>query len=292
MNVSMQDAFNLGWKLAAVLTGRAVPQLLCTYGEERRSVAQELISFDHKWARMFSARPKRGEAHEQGVDPAELQAHFVRQGRFTAGTATCYQPSSITAAGTYQSLAKGFPIGKRFHSAPVLRLADAKRIQLGHTVRADGRWRMFAFADPLPPTDPSSRLRVACEALERSPLSPLCRYLRGGEDLDTVIELIAICRQTHSELSVQAMPRVLLPRKGRYGLVDYEKIYCRLPDPREDIFALRGIECRQGCFVLVRPDQYVADVLPLEALSELSSFFDRFLRHAATTAAGQRISKT
>ena len=31
MNVSMQDAFNLGWKLASVLLRRARPQLLRTY---------------------------------------------------------------------------------------------------------------------------------------------------------------------------------------------------------------------------------------------------------------------
>ena len=32
MNVSMGDAFNLGWKLAAVLSGRAEPQLLHIFG--------------------------------------------------------------------------------------------------------------------------------------------------------------------------------------------------------------------------------------------------------------------
>src|SRR5690606_7153369 len=35
MNVGMQDGFNLGWKLAAVLDGRAAPELLHTYSEER-----------------------------------------------------------------------------------------------------------------------------------------------------------------------------------------------------------------------------------------------------------------
>ncbi len=36
MNVSMQDGFNLGWKLGSVLTGRASEDLLATYGAERR----------------------------------------------------------------------------------------------------------------------------------------------------------------------------------------------------------------------------------------------------------------
>lgn len=39
MNTGIQDAFNLGWKLALVLTGRAGPGLLDSYEEERLPVA-------------------------------------------------------------------------------------------------------------------------------------------------------------------------------------------------------------------------------------------------------------
>jgi len=40
MNVAMQDAFNLGWKLASVLDGRVKPELLRTYSAERHAIAQ------------------------------------------------------------------------------------------------------------------------------------------------------------------------------------------------------------------------------------------------------------
>jgi 2-polyprenyl-6-methoxyphenol hydroxylase-like FAD-dependent oxidoreductase len=40
MNVSMQDSFNLGWKLASVLQGRCSPQFLHTYSAERQAVAK------------------------------------------------------------------------------------------------------------------------------------------------------------------------------------------------------------------------------------------------------------
>ena len=119
-----------------------------------------------------------------------------------------------------------------------------------------------------------------CEFLERSPDSPIRRHTPAGEDVDSVIELIAVCQQGHRELSVRGMPALLLPRKGRYGLIDYEKIYC--PDLKrgEDVFDMRGIDRRQGCLVIVRPDQYVAHVLPLDAYSELSAFFRRFMLDA------------
>ena len=43
MNCCMQDAFNLGWKLALVLKGYAKPALLGTYEAERRPVAEQVI---------------------------------------------------------------------------------------------------------------------------------------------------------------------------------------------------------------------------------------------------------
>ena len=47
MNVSMQDGFNLGWKLASVIRGRCSPEILHTYSDERRTVATELKSKDY-----------------------------------------------------------------------------------------------------------------------------------------------------------------------------------------------------------------------------------------------------
>jgi phenol 2-monooxygenase (NADPH) len=41
-----------------------------------------------------------------------------------------------------------------------------------------------------------------------------------------VIDVRAIFQQGHRELLIGAMPSFLLPRKGRYGLRDYEKMFC------------------------------------------------------------------
>ena len=79
MNVSMADAWNLGWKLAAVLGDGARPELLRTYTEERQAVAQELIDFDREFARMFSAPPKdSAEAGRRGRRPGGVPALLRR----------------------------------------------------------------------------------------------------------------------------------------------------------------------------------------------------------------------
>ena len=276
MNVSMQDGFNLGWKLASVLRGRASPEILHTYSAERHAVAAELIAFDRELAAMFNAAPKRaGDLADDGIDPAEFQRYFVAQGRFTAGTATRYEPSLISGAPHHQDLATGFVVGMRFHSAPVIRLADAKPVQLGHAIKADGRWRLFLFADPADPASAGSRLRAAVSFLD-SQDGPVRRHTPDGHDVDAVFDVRAVIQQQHRDIDMSAMSPLLRPQKGRFGLIDYEKVFC--PNPRAgDIFGLRGIDRAQGCVVIVRPDQYVAHVLPLDAHAEIAAFFDAFM---------------
>jgi phenol 2-monooxygenase (NADPH) len=274
MNVSMQDAFNLGWKLASVLHGRCSPQFLHTYSAERQLIAKELIDFDREWAQIISSAAG---ANGKGGDPAETQRYFVQHGRYTAGTATTYQSSTITGRPTYQHLAKGLTIGTRFHSAPVIRYFDAKSLQLGHVIKADGRWRLFLFAGARDPSTSNSGIHEACNFLAEAANSPVRKYTRHDEDIDCVIDVRAVFQQSHHELAPETMPAFLLPRKGRYGLRDYEKIFC--PDLKggDDIFAMRGIERERGCMVVVRPDQYIAHVLPIDGLAELAAFFDEFM---------------
>ena len=277
MNVSMQDAFNLGWKLAAVLQGRSPPGLLHTYSAERQAVAQELIDFDREWATLLSA--------PEAKDGAQVQRYFVQHGRYTAGTATRYKPALLTGASTHQNLAEGLLIGTRFHSAPVVRIGDGKLMQLGEALTADGRWRLIAFAGQGDDASATTPLGKLCSYLSESPESPLVRFTPAGVDLDAVFDVRAVFQQSHHALAVTAMPALLFPPKGRYGLRDYEKAFCALSDVShhapQNIYSLRGINKQSGCLVVVRPDQYIAQILPLdmplEAINALAAFFGGFI---------------
>jgi 2-polyprenyl-6-methoxyphenol hydroxylase-like FAD-dependent oxidoreductase len=73
LNTSVQDAYNLGWKLGAVLRGAAPESLLDTYEEERRAVAAEMLD--------LSTAVHRGE---------------VRRGRATVQLGLEYRASSLS----------------------------------------------------------------------------------------------------------------------------------------------------------------------------------------------------
>lgn len=271
MNVSMADTFNLGWKLAAVLRCQVAPSLLDTYSEERRAKAVELIDFDKDMARLFSAKPK------DAAEAAQFQQYFKKHGRYTAGVETRYDPSLITGTGLHQALAAGLRTGMRFHSAPVIRLADAKPMQLGHALKADGRWRLIAFAAKGDAGQAGGSIAALCDFLANDTRSPIHCFTPKGADIDSVLDLRVVFQNSHQDVNVEALPPLLKPTKGKYGLIDYEKVFC--PDLKHgpDIFDQRQIDRAKGALVIVRPDQFVAEVLPLDGFDDLATFFSKFM---------------
>ncbi|MDX1780564.1 MAG: FAD-binding monooxygenase [Thalassovita sp.] len=276
MNVSMQDTFNLGWKLVHVLQGRADARLLRSYSAERWAEAKRLVDTDHEWARIMSAPP--GESELDGSDMPRFQKQFIENLEFTGGLAVKYNQSALIGAPTHQALATGQEIGRRFHSAPVVRVADAMQMQLGHAAEADGRWRIYAFAGKTDGSAPVSAIHRLADWLEGDPASPVVKYAREGDDIDGLIDLRAVFQQTFEDLAYEDMPSLLKPIKGKLGLQDHEKVFCTDHKGQGDIFDMRGIDRDRGCMIVVRPDQYIAHVLPLDGYRELAGFFDGILQ--------------
>ena len=275
MNVSMQDGFNIAWKLGHVLEGRSPESLLSTYSAERQVVARDLIDFDRKWSTLMAKKP------EDFEDPTELEDFYVSTAEFPAGFMTQYAPSMLVAAPEHQDLATGFPIGKRFKSAPVVRVCDTNPLHLGHHARADGRWRIYVFADAATP-GADSPLADFAAWLESATDSPLAAT-PSGADADAWFDVKVIYQLAHPDINISAVPAVFKPTVGPFRLTYLEKVFA--VDPQADIFDLRGIS-RSGAVVVVRPDQYVADVLPLEATARLAAFFAP-LRPARQELAGR-----
>jgi len=263
MNVSMQDGWNIAWKLAHVLEGRAPESLLDTYSAERQQVAVNLIEFDKKWSTLMAAKP------EEMEDPSALEDFYMKTIEFPAGFMTQYEPSMIIDGAARQELATGFPVGKRFKSNPVVRVCDANPKHLGHHHRADGRWRIYVFADAAAAGEPSKTTELA-EWLASAPDSPVVAYTPEGADVDAWFDVKVIYQQDHPRVEMDRVPAIFLPKVGPFQVVDYEKVYAA--DPADDIFEARGIS-RDGAIVVVRPDHYVADVLPLDATDALAAFF-------------------
>lgn len=263
MNVSMQDGFNIGWKLGHVLSGWAPEALLHTYHGERQPAAQNLINFDKEWSTLM-ATPL-----DQLENPEAVEKYYVAAEEFAAGFLTEYPENLITGSTEYQDLAAGFPVGRRFKSYPAMRRCDANPKHIGHEHFADGRWRLYVFADSAAPGTHST-VDAWADWLSTAADSPLRLYTPSDADENATFDIKVIYQQSYRDFEVFDAPAVFRPKLGAFQVPNLENVWSALSD--DDIFTARGIS-RAGAVVIVRPDQYVGAVLPLDEPAAVGEFF-------------------
>lgn len=163
MNVSLQDGYNIGWKLGSVLSGLSPLSTLQTYVRERSKTAADLIAFDKELSAMFSRKEEK---------EGEFAEYFVKSGRYMAGFTARYEDSVITnLKESKEDLATGIMVGMRFPSAQVIRFCDAKPVQLQSVMRSDGRWRVVVFSGDIKRTQNKEMLEKV-SPLTTSGMSP------------------------------------------------------------------------------------------------------------------------
>jgi phenol 2-monooxygenase (NADPH) len=175
MNVSLQDGYNIGWKLASILRGQASPAILDTYVSERQQTASDLISFDRFFTKLFSTSYRQ--AH--GITSDEFRNQFVKAGRYTAGQGVKYGHSILVSAATDSSraLATRLEVGMRFPSAQVVRWSDAKAMQLVRAMPADSRWHIVVFGGDILTDKTYKRLSKVCVSPLRATMQCLRPFL-------------------------------------------------------------------------------------------------------------------
>jgi 2,4-dichlorophenol 6-monooxygenase len=119
-NTSLQDSYNLAWKLAAVLKGQASPSLLDTYSTERAPVAERIVKRANKSSRefvdLFAAL---------GVTEAETEEEMVhqieeRKANTPAGAAKRAALVKAMELKNYEFNAHGVELGQFYESGAVV----------------------------------------------------------------------------------------------------------------------------------------------------------------------------
>ncbi|KAL4946763.1 hypothetical protein BDV06DRAFT_229660 [Aspergillus oleicola] len=249
MNVSLQDGYNIGWKLAHVLKGLSSPSLLTTYVLERQKVAIDLIEFDRYFSKLFSTKGN--------ASPAEFQEGFVKAGKYTAGLTARYDCSPITVdLGVEDSLAKNVVVGMRLPSSQVVRYCDSKPVQLASSLKSNGRWRVMVFAGDISVARNKERLDKIGAYLASNE-SPLQKFRLDGGDIDSLIEPILV--GYGSDL-----------HKIFFDDESYIRVHGHL-------YEYLGIGPENGAILIVRPDQYVSSVIAMGDYERIGLFFAGFL---------------
>ncbi|KAJ5085569.1 hypothetical protein N7532_010340 [Penicillium argentinense] len=136
-NTSMHDSFNLAWKLNLVARGLAKQSLLSTYEEERRKIANDLISFDTEHCKAFA----QGEA--------ALSKNFDDNIRFISGVGAEYAPGMLSrnkGASASSSLCPG----SLQLPAKVTRYIDANPVDIQLDIPLLSQFRIYLFVPDVP----------------------------------------------------------------------------------------------------------------------------------------------
>jgi 3-(3-hydroxy-phenyl)propionate hydroxylase len=243
MNYGMHDAFNLGWKLAAVAKGEARAALLETYETERHATDEKLIrATDLAFHLMMRPRGAIAETAIKSIGPLLLGTDLL-QGplrQLLAEVTVAYPESSLSED---HEGSHGPRAGDRAPDALIVQMSDRSTKRLFELFSVP-RWTLLLFAGHKPTPDEIEGLERGC--------SPLSR--RYGARL--VVHLI-LCSDPPVPVHANWAADVLMDRQ-RYA---------------HDKYGVAGTPC----LYLIRPDGYIGFRGGADCQASLISYLDRFL---------------
>ena len=299
MNTAFHDALNLAWKIHLVEAGFANRSILQSYETERKRIAEDLLDFDAKYAKLFSNRipstNEVGEASQGNKDGEgnEFVQVFRSNSEFTSGYGIAYGPNDFNWSPNHSAQSPLFnpkgnilQPGRVMPPANVTRIVDANKVQLEQEVPLNGSFRIFLFAGV-----PSiTRHAIDDFALNlQKKWSFYSMYER--EDIATVSyherhnphsHFFSICitfATSRDDVEISKMLPPLLARYSNHVYADDVRDE-RVPNAKAAAHEKYGLDAERGAVVIVRPDGHIGCVVSLVegggTVDALNSYFGVF----------------
>lgn len=267
MNVSIQDSYNLIWKLGAVITNGADPSILETYDSERRPVAKQLMDLDELLV----------QAYEKEENDTSSGIYEVREkyAGFMAGVDVTYSHSTLIAKGKNDddsNFAKNIELGMRLPSFLVVQMCDGVPLHLAQKLTSNGSWRILVFPGDLRQPARMKALAKFADSFSKHSYLTHLQHMESPEWRCPSVELLLIQSCPRGAVNLLDLPELFHPFDDIMGW-DYWKAFA---DDRDQAYNGYGIDKGgPGCLVLCRPDQHVALIGSMEDTAGLDQYFSR-----------------
>ena len=303
MNTAFHDALNLAWKIHHVEAGFADRSILETYETERKLIAEDLLSFDAKYASLFSQRmPSAGEvgAAAEGGEGGEVNEFvqvFKSSQEFTSGYGIAYGSNQFNWSPDHSAQSRLFnPKGNTLRpgrvmpSATVTRVGDANEVHLEQEIPLNGSFRLFLFAGVPAMTrqavmDFGANLQKRgsfYSTFEREDIASVSYHERHNPHS----LFFSICTNFAAPRAQVDVAEALPPILARYS----DHVYAddvwdpMVPDAKAAAHAKMGLDPTKGGVVVVRPDGHVGCVVSLVedsgTVDALNDYFGAFVAKA------------
>ena len=260
MNISMQDAHNLAWKLAYAISGLTPnpSALLQTYEAERRPAASKVVFFDKRWNQSDIPRAQMiDEAKDQilGVG-VEYDSNMIVGKKAEDQD----QDQDHRAKTTYPINGKGYSYGviregRRLLNVRVRRFADTGMWDIHDDLLANGRYRIIAICgNDFPDTKGTSLSAAtsACELVKKFP--------------DGLVEALVIQPDMKPTWGFDDLPGCIKDEAEM-------RLYCA----GQEVYAVYGVDVKRGALVLVRPDGMVGLIANIGEIASVERFLQQVL---------------
>ncbi|KAK2612853.1 hypothetical protein QQS21_001133 [Conoideocrella luteorostrata] len=303
MNTAFLDALNLAWKIHVVEGGFARRDILKTYESERKGVAEDLLDFDNRYAKLFSQRsPAVNEIEAASSEVSsdreckkedEFIQVFKESCEFTSGYGVAYGPNEVNWSQSHQAKSsllhpQGTILrtGYIFINSDVTRVVDANVVHLEQEIPLNGSFRIFIFAGN--PFSTKTALQDLADGLS-SEGSFYGSYIRS--DIDAVshherhnphslfFTLCTIFAAKRTQIEISRDVPGLLARYRDHVYTD-DRWDWRVPNVRASAHAKMGFNEERGAIAVVRPDGHVGAVVGLAkgsgTINALNEYFSAF----------------
>ena len=293
MNVSIQDTYNLGWKIASVVKGMSKPAILHTYQAERLAVAMRLIAFDKRMVQGVCGKdytkPKNGEA----LNSDSLKGALEEENTSASGLTVRYRPNIlITPTWEYRAstkarvsdpllphskseLAANLAVGARFPNTQVLCQSDSRPWHIQQALSSTGKWHLLVFGGDI--SNETQMKRVQDLGWHLSKPGSMIQTMNESRGDVHELEMYLIHSAPRHDIELSAFPGVFRPFDQTMGF-DYWKVFADNQPYGEGCGSAHqtyGIG-REGCLVLIRPDQVLALIGALEDIPTVERYFANF----------------
>ncbi|OAL28414.1 hypothetical protein AYO22_02868 [Fonsecaea multimorphosa] len=268
MNISMQDSYNMGWKIAGVLKGQLRPEVLATYEEERRPIGEKLVELDEYLSKGLGAA-----AEDRGT----LMQVYDLLRKFTDGRAVVYRPGLAVAQEFGHGPAWGIQLGTRLHNHYIRGQSTSWLAQVMDLLPSNGRWRLIVYGGDI--SDDVQRGRV--NQLGRAIAAPkgLVHRYRSLTPGKPWLEVLLIHTADVASVSRETLHEAYHPQQEKYGGTSWHQVWAEEFLPRQKgsvspgpAHRSLGIDPNIGAMAMIRPDTFVGWAGGYEDLPDLEKY--------------------
>lgn len=284
MNVSMMDSYNLSWKLVHSLHGLTPKSahsggsdVLATFGQERVSVARQLIEFDSKFSSMFSGQIGMVDPQLNNLTHDLFLKVFSDGSGFTSGCGIEYAKSVLVDNSHCSS-----------HDNPVVGHDYLQGVLMPGRRLANVRVRRYADGNPRNLQDGESQHFHPCKLIWFPDFLSTGRYrilVLASSDLlqpagSSATALQQLCHQVIPSFPQDIIELVVIHpiRTGRFEWTDVPACLKQHAEMRfhgigeDHAYGIYGVPEHQGAIVIVRPDGYVGIVTHLWEVEQACTY--------------------